>query len=124
MSTLPARTAEGKPVPEVMTRPVRKGGVRVVGQQFDGSVLVQIRSETLKGDVRGYYRITRIPSDFGDAFFLEKVPDTGIPVGAELESYHVNLDDTGSTCDCWSFLKERSCKHTKACAALSDARRV
>jgi hypothetical protein len=103
----------------------RQGGVRVLGKLSNGELLVQIRTECRKGSVVGNYTVARIPSDFGDAFAVVKVPDAGAGTSDDETVYHVNLDDSGSSCSCPDHVYRSSkCRHISACMALSDARRI
>jgi hypothetical protein len=58
------------------------------------------------------YRVQVIPSDFGDAFQVEKLDP------ADPEVYHVNLSAEGRTCDCKGFCRWNHCKHADGLAAL------
>src|SRR5438093_1223546 len=52
------------------------------------------------------YLLSRLPSDFGEAFRLEKFP----PQGGEV--YHVLLSGDGArSCECKGFLRWGRCKH-------------
>jgi hypothetical protein len=62
------------------------------------------------------YFLSRIPSDFGRGFLLEKI-------GAE-ESYYVNIDGEKRTCECKGFLRHSHCKHADGLAALLAAGRL
>ncbi len=68
---------------------------------------------TPRGDV--YYVIRGVPSDFGDAFALQR-EDSG-------ESYLVELADEGCRCNCADsrYRNPGACKHVKAMRALRDA---
>jgi hypothetical protein len=62
------------------------------------------------------YFLTPVAADFGKGFLLEKI-------GAE-ESYHVNLNDERSSCECKGFLAHGHCKHRDGLAALAAAGRL
>jgi hypothetical protein len=65
------------------------------------------------------YFLTRLPSDFGEAYRLDKFP----PQGAEV--YHVLLSDEGThSCECKGFLRWGRCKHADGLAALKRAGRL
>ena len=65
------------------------------------------------------YLLSRLPSDFGEAFRLEKFP----PQGGEV--YHVLLGDGGKhSCECKGFLRWGKCKHADGLAALKRAGRL
>ena len=65
------------------------------------------------------YLLSRLPSDFGEAFRLEKFP----PQGGEV--YHVLLNDGGAhSCECKGFLRWGRCKHADGLAALKRAGRL
>ena len=65
------------------------------------------------------YLLSRIPSDFGEAFRLDKFP----PQGGEV--YHVLLSDGGThSCECKGFLRWGRCKHADGLAALKRAGRL
>jgi hypothetical protein len=64
------------------------------------------------------YFVSRIPSDFGRGFCLEKIGD------AESTAYHVNLSDAGNSCECRGFLRWDRCKHADGLAALVKAGRL
>jgi hypothetical protein len=62
------------------------------------------------------YRLSRVPSDYGRGFLLEKQG-----AGAEESTYHVNLNGQQSTCECRGFLGYKHCKHLEGLAALDKA---
>jgi hypothetical protein len=62
------------------------------------------------------YFLSRIPSDFGDGFKLEKI----IPTADEPSTYCVNLSTEGHRCECKGFLRHGHCKHVDSLAALRD----
>ena len=65
------------------------------------------------------YLLSRLPSDFGEAFRLEKFP----PQGGEV--YHVLLSADGKhSCECKGFLRWGRCKHADGLAALKRAGRL
>jgi hypothetical protein len=97
----------------------------VVGLNADGANGV-IRIREVKGKrnpvaTEDRYFLSRVPSDFGQAFYLEKI-------GAEAEEsrYHVNLgaDGTGNSCECRGHLRwghKTPCRHVGALLALRVA---
>jgi hypothetical protein len=64
------------------------------------------------GQEETHYRVQAIPSDFGEAFAVEKIDDLDPAV------YHVNLSADGHTCDCKGFTRWAHCKHADGLAAL------
>jgi hypothetical protein len=62
------------------------------------------------------YFLSRLPSDFGDGFRLEKI----VPVAGEPSTYDVNLSTQSRSCECQGFLRHSHCKHAEALAALRD----
>jgi hypothetical protein len=63
------------------------------------------------------YNIARIPSDFGTAFRLVKLP-------SPCDCYDVLLNGIHSTCECKGFRHRRHCKHVEGLAALRSAGRI
>jgi hypothetical protein len=61
------------------------------------------------------YFISRIASDYGTAFVLEKCED---PAGT---AYYVCLDGDKHSCDCAGFTRHLHCKHADGLAALVQA---
>jgi hypothetical protein len=61
------------------------------------------------------YFLSRIPSDFGTAFCLEKVGD------AEGAAYHICLSADRNLCDCQGHARWQHCKHADGLAALVAA---
>jgi hypothetical protein len=57
------------------------------------------------------YTVSRIASDFGTGFQLDKI-------GWDETNYHVNLDGKSSTCDCKGHLQHGHCKHCDGLQAL------
>lgn len=64
------------------------------------------------GDEHSGYWLSRVASDWGDAYRLRKV---GLA-----DAYHVCLADEGHSCECMGFLRWGHCKHTDAVARLQD----
>src|SRR5262245_40137558 len=65
-----------------------------------------------------HYYVRPIPSDFGTAFRVEKLPLYGYGV------YHVNLGGDGASpsCECKGFLRwNKPCKHISGLQALKNA---
>ena len=78
-----------------------------------GVVTITARGKT------GDYLLSSTPSDFGEAFRLEKFP----PQGGEV--YHVLLNADGTrSCECKGFLRWGRCKHADGLAALKRAGRL
>jgi hypothetical protein len=61
------------------------------------------------------YLITRISSDFGIAFLLEKMG------GGDEHRYHICLDGEHGTCECKGFTRWARCRHVEALRALTAA---
>ena len=62
------------------------------------------------GKEEANYFLTPIPSDFGNAYRVEKIGGT--------EVYDVNLADGHGTCECKGFLRWNHCKHVDGLKAL------
>jgi hypothetical protein len=65
------------------------------------------------------YFLSRVASDFGRGFFVEKI-------GAECEAskYHVHVNPEGRSCECLGFTRHGHCKHADGLAALVAAGRL
>jgi len=63
-----------------------------------------------------FYLAKPIPSDWGQAFLLEKQDDAGTA-----ETYRVCLDGQHSTCDCKGHSYHGHCKHWQGLLALREA---
>jgi SWIM zinc finger len=86
--------------------PVRK--VEVVIRPEDdapGAVTIAI------GKKESTYLVTRLPSDFGRAYRVEKLDDSGT-------AYDVLLHGKQSTCECKGFLHHGRCKHILTLAEM------
>ena len=75
-----------------------------------------IRIREVKGvrnprEVVDDYFLSRVASDFGDGFHVEKI-------GEPESSYHVHLSNEGHTCECKGYLSHGYCRHALALAAL------
>ncbi len=67
------------------------------------------------------YFLTRVPSDFGAGFLLEKI---GAVAAGEAAAYHVHLDGSRRSCECKGFFRHGHCKHADGLAALVDLGRL
>ena len=61
------------------------------------------------------YCVRPLPSDFGEAFEVEKI---FVPDG---NTYHVNLDGEGGSCECKGYLRWGHCRHVEGLKALRAA---
>jgi hypothetical protein len=61
------------------------------------------------------YCVRPLPSDFGQAFEVEKI---FVPDG---NTYHIRLDGEGGSCECKGFLRWGHCRHVEGLQALRDA---
>jgi hypothetical protein len=104
MSILANRKPERKP----RKKPARS--IRVVlpvnAEGRNGVVKITVGKESQD------YFVSRIPSDWGTAFVLEKVGD------AEATAYSVNVNADAPLCDCKGFCRWQRCKHAEGLAAL------
>lgn len=66
------------------------------------------------------YFASIVPSDWGDAFRLEKI----IKSADEPNVYDVILSNEGHSCECMGFMKHGHCKHCDGLAALRDRRLI
>jgi hypothetical protein len=62
------------------------------------------------------YWLSRIPADFGQGFYLEKVGPE-----AEESRYHVLLAEEGASCECRGYLAHDHCRHVEALLSLRAA---
>jgi hypothetical protein len=62
------------------------------------------------------YWLSAVPSDFGQAFYLEKIGPE-----AEESRHHVCLETDRRTCECKGFTRWGHCKYTDGLAALQAA---
>jgi hypothetical protein len=107
MTLLANRKPEAKP----RSKPERKIKV-LVGLNADGlNAVVRI---TVGKDAADYF-VSRIFSDFGKGYRLEKINDPADTI------YHVNLSVEGSRCDCPGYSWRGHCKHADGMRALLDA---
>src|SRR5262249_6051215 len=68
------------------------------------------------------YWLSLVPSDFGEAFKLEKLIPTNDGPAERGEVYHVLLENEfNHTCECLGFLRWGHCKHLDSIKALRDA---
>jgi hypothetical protein len=72
-----------------------------------------------RGTKEECYFLSRVASDFGQGFFVEKIgPET------EESKYHVNLQADGRSCECKGFTSHGQCKHADGLAALAAVGRL
>jgi hypothetical protein len=64
-----------------------------------------------------FYSVRPIPSDWGTAYQMAKLPE-------ESEPYGVCLAGADSTCDCKSHLRHGHCRHVEGLTALTNAGRL
>jgi hypothetical protein len=88
-------------------RPARRVGLLLAIHDGNSGI---IRLEV--GDASADYYVTRIGSDWGDGFLLEKIGHEAV--------YHVHLSAQGHQCECKGFLRWNHCKHTSCLATLRD----
>src|SRR5262245_11115526 len=94
-------------------KPARHVSLRIAPEgKAPGIVRITVGRETMD------YFVSRVPSDFGTGFLLEKI-DVDNPA-----SYHVNLDGDKKTCDCKGHARWSRCKHADGLAALVAAGRL
>ena len=72
------------------------------------------------------YFLDRVPSDFGEAYLLEKREYHPDP---EADSrYHVNMatapEEGSHSCECLGFLKHGHCRHIESLSALRNNDRI
>src|SRR5262249_46034972 len=68
------------------------------------------------------YWLSLMPSDFGEAFRLEKIIPSDDGPAERGEVYHVCFEDQQNhTCECKGFLRHGHCKHIDSLKALRDA---
>jgi hypothetical protein len=103
--------ANRKPARKPRAKPARS--IRLVlplnGDARNGVVRITV------GKAAQDYFLSRIPSDFGTAFVLEKVGDE------EATAYSVNLAADRNLCDCQGHARWAHCKHADGLAALVAA---
>ena len=91
------------------TKPERRIrlAVRPNDEGKNGLVVITVGTQAVD------YFLCRVPSDWGQAFSVEKIG------GKEL--YHVHLDGDKRTCDCKGHARWGHCKHADGLAALAQA---
>jgi hypothetical protein len=110
MSLLANRPARAKTrQPRQVVRTVRFG----LAPFGDNPGVIDI---TVDGKTARYF-LRRVPSDFGEAFSLEKFASQGNEDG---EVYHVLLEQDGFSCDCKGHLRWGHCKHSGAILKLKE----
>jgi hypothetical protein len=113
MQTVPAPRAPSQPQPARKPRkkPARtiRLAIPVNADGRNGVVRITVGKESQD------YFLSRIPSDFGAGFCLEKLGDE------EGTAYQVNVSEGGRLCDCKGFCRWQRCKHADGLAALVKA---
>jgi hypothetical protein len=66
------------------------------------------------GKLTTAYKLTRLPSDWGTAYRLEKA----IQGNGQQEQYDVLLDGARTSCECHGNLRWNRCKHVESLQAL------
>lgn len=65
------------------------------------------------------YFLDKIPSDFGEAFLIEKRDYRPLREGEQESRYHVLLaNEQDRTCECKGFLSHGHCRHIEGILAL------
>lgn len=82
----------------------------------NGNGIVEMRLTFEKRTEIHRYFLTRLPSDYGVAYRLEKIGDDASVEGGE--RYDVNVS-ARPTCECKGFLRWGHCKHVDACTAIT-----
>jgi hypothetical protein len=95
------------------TKPVRTIGVAVRPSDVNPYFVIRI-TEGKKTDL---YSVRPIPSDWGKAYAMAKLPE-------EQDPYHVCLAGADSVCDCKGFLRHGHCRHVEGLTALTNAGRL
>src|SRR6516225_4015227 len=103
-----------KPVRKPRPKPARSIRLAVPpnAEGRNGILVITVGKQT------DQYFVSRVPSDFGRGFCLEKIGD------AENTAYHVNLSAERNTCECKGWCRWQHCKHADGLAALVAAGRL
>jgi hypothetical protein len=119
MVSVRIRRAPGKPDRPRLPRP-RPRRSALFQPHTHGPRLGMLRLTV--GKVAVDYWLSRLPSDFGAAFRLEKFA----PAADEPAAYDVLLaeGDGHHSCECQGFLRWGHCKHLESLAALRKAGRI
>ena len=91
--------------------------LRWLSRDEKGNGIIEMRITFEKRSEIHRYFLTRLTSDFGTAFRLEKIGDDASCTDGEI--YAVCIDGTRSTCECKGFLRWGHCKHVDACTAIT-----
>jgi len=108
-TTTQPRTRQRKP----RTKPARRIGVAVRPSEVNPFFVIRI-TEGKKTDL---YSVRPIPSDWGTAYTMAKLPEENDP-------YHVNLAGADSTCDCKGHTRHGHCRHVEGLTALTNSGRM
>jgi hypothetical protein len=94
-------------------KPARSINVAVRPSEVNPFYVVKI----VEGKKTDYYSVRPIPSDWGTAYQMAKLPE-------ENEPYSVCLAGADSTCDCKGHLRHGHCRHVEGLTALANAGRL
>jgi hypothetical protein len=95
------------------TKPARHIGVAVRPSEVNPFFVVRI----IEGKKADFYAVRPIPSDWGTAYTMAKLPEEQAP-------YHVCLAGADSTCDCKGHSRHGHCRHVEGLTALTNAGRL
>ena len=104
-------------MPAVAVRPRPKPArfARVLCRVSPAECMVELEERRPRSSKSCCYWVRRLASDYGTAFRFEKFGG---------ESYELNLDESGDTCECMGFLAhghKTVCRHVAAAKALIAA---
>jgi hypothetical protein len=108
-STTATPTRQRKP----RVKPARHIGVMLRPSEVNPFFLVRIT----EGKKLDQYSVRPIPSDWGTAYTMAKLPE-------ETEPYNVCLAGADSTCDCKGHERHGHCRHIEGLTALMNAGRL
>ena len=90
--------------------------LRWLSRDEKGNGIIEMRLTFEKRSEIHRYFLTRLTSDFGTAFRLEKIGVDGCCHAEEV--YHVAVG-TRNICECKGYLRWGHCKHVDACTAIT-----